>query len=262
MINREKCAKCGQCVRVCPVGIFRQNTEEDYPEVKESLAERCVQCFHCMALCPVQAIEIEGCSYSSMLQAKPCNISREDMSRYLKNRRSIRNYSEELIPDDVFSELLNTAQWKSSAHNQHTVKWKIIRGKNLVKWLADEVIHLIEQDPRFGELVESYRNGNDPITRNASHILMAYLPCNSILPTEDGTIAMSYVEIMAPSFGLGACWSGYLTIIAQLIPEVKTLLEIPEDHTLAASLLIGYPDKEAYRCVPERRTPEISYLKQ
>jgi NAD-dependent dihydropyrimidine dehydrogenase PreA subunit len=58
-INMNTCvgiAKCGGCVRVCPVGIFRK--DEDRPAVVEKNLDECILCELCLQACKPGAITI------------------------------------------------------------------------------------------------------------------------------------------------------------------------------------------------------------
>jgi NAD-dependent dihydropyrimidine dehydrogenase PreA subunit len=48
-VDRKKCARCGLCVKLCPVHNIDM---PDYPEFKR----RCASCMRCVSFCPTQAI--------------------------------------------------------------------------------------------------------------------------------------------------------------------------------------------------------------
>lgn len=50
-INKDKCSKCGICVKLCPVGNITM-TEEGYPEH----GSNCEYCLRCTSFCPQKAI--------------------------------------------------------------------------------------------------------------------------------------------------------------------------------------------------------------
>jgi NAD-dependent dihydropyrimidine dehydrogenase PreA subunit len=59
-VNMNTCvgiARCGGCVRVCPVGIFRKN--EDAPEVVAKNEDECILCELCLQACKPRAITIQ-----------------------------------------------------------------------------------------------------------------------------------------------------------------------------------------------------------
>ena len=53
-INPEKCIRCGECVKICPSMILRQ--EEKKGKVKVRELQNCIVCGHCVAVCPTEAV--------------------------------------------------------------------------------------------------------------------------------------------------------------------------------------------------------------
>jgi len=55
-IKNKLCAKCGNCVEVCPFGVFEI---KENGEIVVAHPERCKKCEACVAACPNNAIEID-----------------------------------------------------------------------------------------------------------------------------------------------------------------------------------------------------------
>jgi len=53
LCNKEKCVKCGICVRHCPKKAITLNP---YPEINP---EKCIRCFCCIELCPEHALHLK-----------------------------------------------------------------------------------------------------------------------------------------------------------------------------------------------------------
>ncbi|MBU1183534.1 MAG: 4Fe-4S binding protein [Proteobacteria bacterium] len=56
MISCVGIARCGGCLRVCPVGIFEKNG--DTPAVVEKNQDECILCELCVQACNPEAITI------------------------------------------------------------------------------------------------------------------------------------------------------------------------------------------------------------
>jgi nitroreductase len=71
-------------------------------------------------------------------------------------------------------------------------------------------------------------------------------------------IALTYLELAAPSLGLGTCWAGYFTAAANFYPPLQKALDLPQGHLPYGATMIGYP-KYSYQRIPPRNKPEISW---
>ncbi len=48
--DREKCARCGACAEVCPMGVI-QIDEEGFPEPGGNAYRLCINCGYCVDVC-------------------------------------------------------------------------------------------------------------------------------------------------------------------------------------------------------------------
>ena len=59
-IDQERCTLCGECVEVCPEGIFVMQDKK----IKVTGEERCVRCGKCISHCPTRAIVTEPWAFN------------------------------------------------------------------------------------------------------------------------------------------------------------------------------------------------------
>jgi len=60
-LNPDLCTGCGQCLEVCPHGVFTRNNRV----VRIQDRDGCMECGACARNCPVEAIEVDpgvGCA--------------------------------------------------------------------------------------------------------------------------------------------------------------------------------------------------------
>ncbi len=57
VINKDKCDACGECVDVCPSGVYEIKDDKAEPVNIED----CVECCACIDVCPNEAIEHSSC---------------------------------------------------------------------------------------------------------------------------------------------------------------------------------------------------------
>ena len=72
------------------------------------------------------------------------------------------------------------------------------------------------------------------------------------------TLALSYLELAAPTFGLGTCWAGILQGALKSRTEIRSALGLCEDMPHYYAMMIGYPKTKYYR-LPERLPPRIEW---
>ncbi len=61
-IDKEKCTSsdgCTTCVKVCPVGVFKQTDDKNQVVVNKDNEDECTLCNLCLEQCPVQAITLQ-----------------------------------------------------------------------------------------------------------------------------------------------------------------------------------------------------------
>ena len=100
--------------------------------------------------------------------------------------------------------------------------------------------------------------GKDRICRNAPHVIVAHFPEDVLVARSACTIALTYLELAAPAFGLGACWAGYFDTAVNLWTPLKDALELPDGHASFGAMMIGYP-KYKYQRMPLRNQARISW---
>jgi len=69
---------------------------------------------------------------------------------------------------------------------------------------------------------------------------------------------MTYLDLVAPQFGLGTCWAGLLQGAMLNWPPVKEAMGISDDYPSHYPMMVGYNKLRHYR-MPERKAPNISW---
>jgi nitroreductase len=72
------------------------------------------------------------------------------------------------------------------------------------------------------------------------------------------TLALSYLELAAPSMGLGACWAGIMNYALPGWPPLHKAIGLPEGHSHHYPMMLGYPKAKYFR-LPERKPPKITW---
>lgn len=258
-IDLNKCIKCMKCVAACPFSAL----VEKYGEPQLSSEKACIKCLHCGIVCPNEAI-----SYDSEASAIPGELptTGENFTQELKNhiltRRSYRHFSEEPVPEEIIKEALELAAWAPSAKNQHPTKWIVIRSKEIMNNMMNEILRYVEETGVSAEIVTEMKKGNNVVMGNASALILAYAADYKISPETDTAIAMATAELYLQSKGIGTCWAGYLKRMANNIPKIREMLpQLPKECSFYGAFMLGYPQGEKYIHVPNRiKKADISWL--
>lgn len=268
-IDSEKCVKDGLCVMDCPMSIL-QMPDKNQPPVPVTGAESlCIKCGHCVAICPTGAISVADIKPEDCYEIKPEFVpSKEQMEHIIRYRRSIRVYKEEPVEKEKIETILKAAAAGQTGHNSRSVNWLVIHDtakvKELTAMVADWMRYMIKEQPALAQqlhldmVVAGYEFGMDPICRKAPHIVIAHAPKSAPTGAIDCSTAMAYLELAAPSWGLGTCWAGFFNIAATFWPPLQKALDLPKGHQIHASALLGTP-KLKYRRMPARKDVNIGW---
>jgi nitroreductase len=107
-------------------------------------------------------------------------------------------------------------------------------------------------------VVGFWESGKDPICRNAPHLIIAHAPEIGGMPHEDCTLALAYLELAAPTLGLGATWAGYIMAANVFHPPFAEALNLPEGHKGFGAMMVGY-HKFKYLRLPVRNSPTVTW---
>jgi len=122
--------------------------------------------------------------------------------------------------------------------------------------------YMIKEQPEIAKamhldlVVGAWDVGVDTVCRDAPHVVITYGHKMNPMAPAACTIAMTTLELAAPSLGLGSCWAGYFQIAAMHYPPMKEALGLPENHVCHCAMMLGYP-KYRYHRMPPRNEVNI-----
>jgi nitroreductase len=168
-----------------------------------------------------------------------------ELMEVLKGRRSIRNYQDQPVPEDVLNQILEAVQWSPSWAN--TQCW--------------EVIVVNKQDTKQ-KLQETLSQGN-PATRAMVEAPVVLVFCGKQgnsgfykgqVTTKFGDWFMFDLGLATQSLCLAAWNLGLGTVVVGLFDHNRAaaVLGVPAGYELVAMLPLGYPAKQP--AAPKRRT--------
>jgi nitroreductase len=198
----------------------------------------------------------------------PDPIGSGTLGKYLRARRSIRAYRPEPVEKDTLLTLLDTARYSATGSNAQLVGWIVIHNPDTIHTLAGMTIdwmreHTHDNHPISRYLpahIENWDQGIDGICRNAPEILVAHVPAGNRMAAIDAIIALTYVDVAAPAYGVGTCWAGLLTMAARDSRPLMEALGIPAGREIGYAMLAGYPKYRPARIPPGRRPLNVSWM--
>lgn len=267
-VDMEKCNKDGICAAECPMKIIQM--KDKAPMAVNGAEELCIRCGHCVAVCPTAALSLDTLSTEECLPVtKDMLLNAEQAEHFLRYRRSIRNYKDKPVDKETLSELIRIASHAPTGHNSQPVFWQVIYGREDVKRLSGMVIdwmrYMIKEQPKVAALlhldlvVAGWDFGMDTISRGAPHLILANGERGNIMAKPACTIAMTYLELAIPAFGLGGCWNGFFNAAATVWPPLKEALSLDKGMENIAAMMVGFP-KFKYHRMPPRNEPKVTWL--
>jgi len=268
-VDEKKCKRDGICVAECPLRIIEMKDASSAPTPVEEAEQMCIRCGHCVAVCPHGAMSLTD------MNTADCPPVRKDMvlsiartEHFLRSRRSIRTYQDREVERDKLGKLIEIARYAPTGSNSQQVKWLVVNSRKRVREMAGLVVDLIrhmvaEKHPmaesyRLSGMVKAWEAGIDLIGRDAPGLVITHAPKDYMVAQVDCTIALTFLDLAAPSFGLGTCWAGFFMIAASHWPPLRQAFALPEGNACFGAMMIGYP-KYKYHRLPLRKGADITW---
>ena len=170
----------------------------------------------------------------------------------IMGRRSIRQFTEQPISEDVLSEIVEMASYAPSWKHTQITRYIAVSGETKAKIAAE----CTDAHPNNGNIISS-----------APMLIAVTIIKNRSGYERDGSFStpkgngwqMFDAGIASQTFCLAAYEKGIGSVILGIFDEAKAsaILEIPEDRELVALIPVGYPNEAP---VAPRRKPVADLL--
>jgi len=283
-ILAEKCTQCGQCMAVCPSYVL------DFIEkrVEAIRGDWCIGCGHCGAVCPTEAVLQEATSLENYPgRGSAPAISPETLRLLVRERRSIRNYSEVPVPKDILEKVLEAGRYAPTGSNSQNVHYIVLSSEDRISQLSSMTLrfyekifswvrgrlgsfllfliagrktlsYLRESLPKVEYAYERMKGGKDILFYQAPVVILAHAESWDSSSSFNCSVALYNCSLMAHTLGLGCCFNGFLVNAANRGRKIKKWLGIPADHKCYAAMTLGY-QKPQYRRLVHREPPKVNW---
>lgn len=177
-------------------------------------------------------------------------------------RRSVRNFTDKEVPEDVLRELIKAGTYAPTATNQQPWRFVVVTKKELIAKYSERarigfVEHFKNNEALAGYVKVLSKPGYD-MFYGAPVLILAFSAPNTV-NDHDVALAAENMMLAGWSLGLGSCWiglAGALGVDQEFLKEIG----VPEGHKLVAPLIFGYPSKETRRAPARNSDVILSWL--
>lgn len=167
---------------------------------------------------------------------------RTAFERVLYERRSVREWTDKPVSDEVLHQVLRAGLWAAHACNLQSIRYLVVRE----------------------ETTPGLFRGSD-IPGGPVHIVvlqdMRVYRANPVMPESnqllDAGAAAQNLVLAAYAYGLGGCW---LTFTSQQMKDrIRAAVELPEHYRMTTYVDVGWPDQTP--CAPFRLSVDEAIIK-
>ncbi|MEW6188054.1 MAG: nitroreductase family protein [Thermodesulfobacteriota bacterium] len=297
-VDKDLCTGCGLCIQNCPFSAWEMGGD-DHPVLKEK--HDCFSCYNCMVVCPVDALSIQEsyhvdsgywASEPNPIPARmPMEARDKDgnptewnaIERAIFERRSVRNFKEDPVPESLIRRVLEAGRFAPSAGNCQPWKFIVVTDKSLIKemdtaiygiisglhgmYMNDQMIQglvpIVESNPNTGTWdPRQIIGGSGAISRGA---LPPSLAAPAIIIIAGDTRAITgpqlnigicgqNMNLVANSLGIKACWIGFYSVL-NMVPPLFEKLGLKPPWQVISSMVLGWPKFKQEGIVPREFRP-------
>ncbi len=162
----------------------------------------------------------------------------------IRDRRAVRRYTPQDVPDALVADLIEAAVWAPSAVNQQPWAFLAVRGRSRLAAFSERAKeHLFAVLPQALELHERSDELRQPgynVFHGAGVLITVLAKPARYAPAEDCCLAAENLMLAAHGFGLGTCPVGFVRPWLNL-SDVKDELGIPQNYEAVMPIVVGFP---------------------
>lgn len=175
-------------------------------------------------------------------------------------RRSIREFSAEQIPNEDLDTIIEAGIYAPSARNLQPWHITVIRNKGLIEEIEDEIReYMLACDDE--DLINRAKDSSRTIFHRAPTIILVSGDESNSYMKGDCSNVLQNISLASCSLGIGSCYIGMGNMLFQTdrADEFTAKLGIPQGYKSYCWISLGYADGEV-PIAPERKDGVVTYI--
>ena len=163
----------------------------------------------------------------------------------IRQRRSIRKFKSEQVPDAVIETILEAGRLAPCALNRQERHFTVVRSKKILDFLNREAkAFAVSLNNRFLSLMAQSENYN--IFHAAPLIVVVSGPANRSMVESDCAASIQNMLLAAESLRIGACWINFVLYAFHGANAIENAakLGLPAGYLPYGSIAVGFKDDE------------------
>ena len=167
-------------------------------------------------------------------QGRERKVIMNETLRVIRERRSIRKYKPQQLPDEVLNPILEAGTWAATGKNLQTPVMVVVQDPETIAHMSAlnaQILGTPGADPFFG----------------APTVVVVLADATQPNWLQDGSLVMGNLMLAAVASGVGSCWINRAKELFDM-PEGKALLQkwgLPETLRGVGNCILGYADGPA-----------------
>lgn len=171
----------------------------------------------------------------------------------IKNRRSVRKFSEQEITKDVLCEIVDLARFSPSWKNTQVVRYHIVKNPEIREQIAQNAVL------DFAFNTKTILRCNALVVVSVQTGISGYESDGSYSTSKEDRWEMFDAGIASQTFCLAAHSKGIGSVILGIFDEDKIhrYVALPENERVASLIALGYPLEPAKSAPPRKEVSEL-----
>jgi nitroreductase len=165
-----------------------------------------------------------------------------ETEKAIMGRRSVREFIDRPIPEEVISQILKAGAMAPSAMDAQPCRYIVIEDKKRIKELSDKVkarAGVIGVGARFAERMKL----REDVIFHSAPLLILIIADKGDWSEIDSALAAQNMMLRSYDLGLGSCFIGFANMLRSDRATLKSI-GFTDQQELYCALVFGYPKEE------------------